>query len=63
MLNESAIALKDNQALRLIRDQVRFMAVDKGYLQSKDPEAQLFYKAALWYAQEEQALIDSLAGF
>lgn len=61
-LHESAVALKDNQARRLIRDQVRFVAVDKGFLQSKDPEAQLFYKAALWFAQEEDALVESLAG-
>lgn len=61
-LQKNAYALSKNQALKLIRDQVRFRAVDLGFLQSKDPEAQLFYKAALWYAQEETELIESLAG-
>lgn len=62
LLFSSAVALKDNYARKLVRDHVRFMAVDLGYLQSKDPEVQLFYKAALWFAQEEDRLIDSLTG-
>lgn len=62
-IRESAVALKNNHALKLIRDQVRFMAVDKGFLQSDNPESQLFYKAALWYAQEESNLIEGLAGY
>lgn len=63
-LQESAFALANNPALKLIRDQVRFQAVDLGYLQNVDSDKyrELFYKAALWYAQEETALIASLAG-
>jgi hypothetical protein len=54
---EGAYALTTNPAQKLIRDQVRFMAVDRGFLQSSNPETQLFYKAALWYAQTEQELV------
>jgi hypothetical protein len=63
-LQESAYALARNPALRLIRDQVRFKAIELGYLQNvdADPYRELFYKAALWYAQEEKELIDGLAG-
>jgi hypothetical protein len=63
-LQESAFALTNNQALHLIRDQVRFTAVQNGFLTNvdADPIRELFYKAALWYAQEEKVLIASLAG-
>lgn len=60
-LREAAYALTTNHALKIIRDQVRFQAVDRGFLQSSDPETQLFYKAALLYAQEETELINSIA--
>lgn len=61
-LQEASVSLRNNSALKLIRNQVRFQAVDNGFLQSPDPETQLFYKAALWASQEEDKLIDYLAG-
>lgn len=61
-LQEGAYALLRNPARKLIRDQVRFQAIDKGYLQSNDPKLQLFYKAALLFAQEEDELVRTLAG-
>lgn len=61
-IQEGSYALLKNPARKLIRDQVRFQAVDKGYLQSNDPKVQLFYKAALLFAQEEDELVRTLAG-
>ena len=61
-LRESARAILNNRATRLIRDQVRFVAINDGYLKSIDPETQIFYKAALWYAQSEKELLQELAG-
>jgi hypothetical protein len=63
-LHESASALQRNPALRLIHDQVRFLAIDNGYLKNvhADPYQELFYKAALWAIQEEKNLIDGLSG-
>lgn len=61
-IQEGAYALLRNPARKLIRDQVRFQAIDKGYLQSADPKVQLFYKAALLFAQEEEELTRQLAG-
>lgn len=61
-IQEGAYALLRNPTRKLIRDQVRFQAVDKGYLQSNDPKVQLFYKAALLFAQEEEELTRVLAG-
>jgi len=63
-LQEGAVALRTNVARQLIRDQVRFKAVDVGYLQNthSDKYQELFYKAALWFAQEEDALVESLSG-
>lgn len=61
-LHEAADAVLKNQARKLIHEQVRFMALDKGFLGTDDPTQQLFYKAALWYSQEENNLLEQLAG-
>ncbi len=61
-LRAGAIALRSNPTLKVIRDQVRFLAIDRGFLQTDEPIQQLSYKMALWYAQEETQLIDMLAG-
>lgn len=62
-LRESAQNALDSQALKVVRDQVRFKAIDEGYLSAADPtKTSTFYKAALWYAQEERAILEGLAG-
>jgi len=53
-------ALKNNNARKLIREQVAFEAIKLGLHQGETPEKILFAKAALWYAEQEQKLIDSL---
>ena len=60
-LTEGAYAALNNQALQLVREHVRFAAIDQGFLKSDDPTKQLFYKAALWYAQEEKNLLTDLS--
>ncbi len=60
-LQESAASAVNSQARNLIREQVRFAAIDQGFLKSDDPKTQLFYKAALWYAQEEDSLLRQMA--
>ncbi len=63
-LGQSAVALQQSTLLRLIREQVRFTAIDNGFLRNEkaDQYQESFYKAALWYAQQEKELIDALAG-
>lgn len=61
-LQESATSVLNSQARNLIREQVRFAAIDQGFLKSDDPKTQLFYKAALWFAQEETELLQRMAG-
>lgn len=61
-LRESADTALNSQARALIREQVRFAAINNGFLQSEDPRTQLFYKAALWFAQEEQNLLQQMSG-
>ncbi len=61
-LQESAAAALANPAASLIDEQVRFAAIDRGFLQSDDPKTQLFYKAALWFAQERKNLLTQLSG-
>lgn len=60
-LQESAASALNSTARNLIREQVRFAAVDKGFLKSDNLKTQLFYKAALWYAQEEDELLRQMA--
>lgn len=62
VLQQSADTALNSVARNLIHEQVRFMAIDKGYLQSDDPKTQLFYKAALWFAQQENDLLKQMAG-
>lgn len=62
MLKESAAVAVNSQARNLIKEQVRFMAIDQGFLKSDDPKTQTFYKAALWFAQEEDTLLRQMAG-
>lgn len=61
-LQESATSVLNSQARNLIHEQVRFAAIDQGFLKSDDPKTQLFFKAALWFAQEESTLLKQLAG-
>lgn len=59
-LRESAHALSDSFARRIIREQIRFNAIELGVHQGLDTYMILFAKAALWVMQEEEKLIASL---
>lgn len=61
-LRESAVSAVHSKARQLVQNQVRFAAIDKGYLKSYNQDDALFYKAALWFAQEENALLEWLGG-
>lgn len=61
-LRDTADTALRSPARKLVHEQVRFMAIDKGFLQTEDPKVQLFYKAALWFAQEETELLKQMAG-
>lgn len=61
VLRESASSTLNSYARNIIREQIRFAAIDQGFLKSDDPQTQLFYKAALWFAQEEQNLLENIA--
>lgn len=60
-LSESAATALRSQALSLVHEQVKFAAIDRGFLKSDDPRTQLFYKAALWFAQQERELLEMLS--
>lgn len=61
LLRESARTTLDSFARKVVQEQVRFKAVDEGFLKSNDLETGKFYKSALWYAQEENELLRILA--
>lgn len=60
-LRESASNALNNHALQVVRDQVRWKAIDEGFLRTGDPEHAIFFKAALWYAQEEKNMLMEIA--
>lgn len=61
-LRESAKGMLNNQARRVVLDQVRWLSVDMGINQALSPEHMIFVKAALWHDQKEEELYRLLAG-
>jgi hypothetical protein len=57
---ESARAMLDSFARKIIREQVTFDAVQMGVHQGLTPEMIVFAKAALWVMQEEQKLLERI---
>lgn len=58
---ESAKALKENFARKVIHEQVSFEAVKMGLHQGLTPEMIQFAKAALWYNEQEEKLLAAIA--
>lgn len=57
---ESAVVLKDNWARKILREQIRYLAVNMGIHKSVSLEELFFFKAALWCLDEEDKLIDQI---
>lgn len=62
ILHESARALRSNYMRRLIREQVAYNAIKLGLHKAVKIEDTNFSKAAIWWGQNEEKLIDLLAG-
>lgn len=60
-LREAAKNALANQAYTFIREQVAFVAVTTAVHKAETPLQVLFGRAALWYGQQEQALLELLA--
>lgn len=61
-LRESADALQNNQAWKLIHEHVLYQAVSVGALEGVDMDQVLFSRAGIWFAQREQEWASLLAG-
>lgn len=61
VLRHSAAQVLENRAFRLCADQVRYLAVEKGLSSKLLPDDLLFYRAALWYADEMRKHLAILA--
>lgn len=61
-LRDGAKVMMGNYALKFVREQVRFLAVENGVHQNLTPDQGLFAKAALYNIQEEDKLYRLLAG-
>lgn len=57
---DSARALKDSIARRIIRDQLTFEAIKMGVHKGMTPDMILFSKAALWVMEEEERLLSTV---
>lgn len=60
-LRESSIAALDNQAFKIINQEVLYAAVVGGLHKATTPEDLYFYRAAIWFGQQVQAQLRILA--
>ena len=58
--NQTASALKENFARKLIAEQLKYLAISTGIHNSKSVDELMFSKACLWVVLEEEKLINSL---
>lgn len=61
-VREGAKAILDNPIRKLVRDQVAFRAVNIGVHNGDTPEKVYFSRVALWVTQQEEELLEILAG-
>lgn len=61
LMHDSAKATLDSPVRKLVREQVAFLAVTIGVHKQTIPEDIIFSKAALWWGQREQELLEILA--
>ena len=59
-LKTSVLALQDNQAHKLFKDQLRYLAVNYGITKSVSIDELFFAKSALWLLDEEEKLYTGL---
>lgn len=57
---DSCRSLKESFARQVIREQVKFLAIEIGVHQALNSEQVMFSKAALWVIQEEDKIINSI---
>lgn len=60
-LKESALIAIDNVALKLITEQVIYAAIVGGIHKASTPLEMYFYRAAIWFGQEQEKLLKTLA--
>lgn len=60
-LRESADGALNSYARSVVRDHVRFVAINNGFLKNDNLDTQVFYKAALWFSQEEDRVLSALS--
>lgn len=58
---ESVDALKENYARRVIHEQIRYKATEMGIHKATTLEELMFAKAAIWFLNEENILVESLS--
>lgn len=61
LLRNSARIVLDSMAYKLVRDQVKFSAVEHGFHKAESPLQQLWARAALWHDQEQEQLLKALS--
>ncbi len=61
LLRESARTALDNPALKIVNHEVEYIAVVNGVHKAQTPYDLIFYKAALWYGQQQKLQLSILA--
>lgn len=60
-LREASRTALNNVALKLVSDEVLFTAITQGVHKVENPLQMLFYRAAIWYSQQQQEFLKKLA--
>lgn len=61
-VRESARAMQNNQARKMVREQIAVLAGTRGVVEGDTPEKLYFYRAALWSMLQEEELYSQLVG-
>lgn len=56
----SVLALKDNNARKIIHEQIKYLAINTGVHNGLNQDSIMFSKAALWCLQEEEKLLEQV---
>jgi hypothetical protein len=60
VFRDSCLALKDNFAFKVIKDQIRYLAMNLGIYKSRNMDELFFYKTALWNLQQIDELLSKI---
>lgn len=60
LFRDSCVALRDNMAYKVLREQIKYLAIVGGVHKAVNLEQSMFHKAALWVIDQEEKLLEKM---